>query len=69
MNKKKLKCTIRNCHGTMKFSKAMRSTTTGIPDFMGDKYPVTLSAGGPGTLIECLKCDKCGHSIGIIKEK
>jgi len=65
-----MKCSKRNCKGTMKRSKAIQQTSTsGLPDFPGDTVGITLSAGGPGKLIECLKCDTCGHSVGITKEK
>ena len=41
---------------------AMESTFTGSPDFIGGAV-VTLSAGGPGRLVECgRKCSECGHS-------
>ena len=41
---------------------AMESTYTGSPDFPGGEV-VTLSAGGPGRLVECgRKCVDCGHS-------
>jgi hypothetical protein len=43
--------------------KAMRSTVTGIGDFHDADTVVTLSAGGPGTLIDCLKCPTCGYSV------
>ena len=65
-----MKCSRRNCDGIMKKSKAIQETlVSGLPDFPGDKYGITLSAGGPGKLIECLKCDKCGHSVSVKKEK
>ena len=47
----------------MKPSKAIAPTYTGIPDFPGDKHCVTISPGGPGKLVDCLKCEKCGHSV------
>lgn len=41
---------------------AMESTYPGSPDFIGGEV-VTLSAGGPGRLVECgRKCSECGHS-------
>ena len=35
---------------------------TGMPDFPHDNHAVTLSAGGPGYLMACLKCNACGYS-------
>ena len=39
----------------------------GIPDFIGqdpnDLRGQTLSAGGPGKLVDCWKCPECGFSI------
>lgn len=54
--------TCPKCGGTMRPGKAMGQTFTGLPDFDGDTSPVTLSPGGPGVLIDCVKCDACGHS-------
>lgn len=53
----------RRCGGETKPSKAIAQTLTGLPDFPGDNHCVTLSPGGPGMLIDCLKCEKCGHSV------
>lgn len=50
------------CGGAMKRGKALVSTVTGSPDFPGGEV-VTLSAGGPGRLVDCLKCAECGHSV------
>ena len=58
-----MKC--KKCGGQMKPSKAIAPTYTGIPDFPGDKHCVTISPGGPGKLVDCLKCEKCGHSVSI----
>ena len=52
----------RKCGGEMKPSKAIAQTFTGLPDFPG-KEVVTISPGGPGRLIDCRKCEKCGHSV------
>jgi hypothetical protein len=40
---------------------------SGISDFIGDTNPIcqTMSAGGPGKLIPCLKCPNCGYSVRI----
>ena len=37
--------------------------TGGAPDFPSDTHPTTFSAGGPGALVPCWKCPKCGRSI------
>lgn len=52
----------RRCGHQMKPSKAIAQTYGGIPDFAGG-HVVTMSPGGPGKLIDCLKCVNCGHSI------
>lgn len=43
--------------------------TEGAPDFPGDNVCVTVSAGGPGRVIDCLKCPCCGHSLGFLGTK
>jgi ribosomal protein S26 len=53
----------KKCGGTMQPGKAIEQTLTGIPDFVGDKYAVTVSPGGPGELIDCIKCVECGYSV------
>ena len=55
--------TCAKCGGRMLPGKAIEQTYTGVPDFIGDSYPVTLSAGGPGRLVDCLKCEACGWSV------
>ena len=52
----------RKCGGEIKPGKALAQTFTGLPDFPG-KEVVTISAGGPGRLIDCMKCEACGHSV------
>lgn len=52
----------RRCGGEMAPGKAIAQTYAGIPDFPG-KEVVTLSPGGPGVLVDCLKCRECGHSV------
>lgn len=37
--------------------------TAGTPDFPGDKEAVTFSAGGPGVVVEVMKCSQCGWSV------
>lgn len=53
----------RKCGGTMAPSKAIEQTYTGVPDFPGDDNITTLSQGGPGVLVDCLKCRACGWSV------
>ena len=50
------------CGGSLKPGIALQQTATGAPDFQ-DGEVVTLSAGGPGRLIGCLKCEACGWSV------
>ncbi len=53
------------CHtGTLGPSQALQSTYTGSPDFP-DGEVVTMSPGGPGRLVDCLKCQSCGHSVSL----
>lgn len=52
----------RRCGGQMKPSKAIAQTWTGQPEWPGDTI-YTMSPGGPGKMIDCLKCVNCGHSI------
>lgn len=55
--------TCKKCNGPMKPGQAIAQTfTSGAPDFTGDKHGITMSAGGPGKLVDCLKCEVCGWS-------
>jgi len=49
--------------GTMHLGRAIEQTLSGALDFIGDKHPTTISPGGPGRLVDCLKCDCCGYSV------
>lgn len=51
-----------HCYGSMRPGKATMQTFRGFADFPGGEA-VTMSPGGPGGLIDCLKCEKCGHSV------
>jgi len=53
----------RKCNGVMIKSKAIEQTYTGKPDFIGSSEVVTMSAGGKGKLVDCLKCEDCGWSV------
>ena len=44
------------------FGQAIAQTVSGRPDFHGGEV-VTMSPGGPGQLINCMKCSRCGHSV------
>ena len=59
--------TCKLCGGNMVVGDYIEQTFTGIPDFPGDKYPSTVSAGGSGSFRKngCLKCSDCGHSIAF----
>lgn len=50
------------CGAPMRPGIAMGQTVTGSPDF-GTEPGCTLSPGGPGEIIQCMKCMACGHSI------
>ena len=51
------------CKITMKPGLAILQTyTSGMPDFIGEDRGITWSPGGPGKLVWCSKCPKCGFS-------
>lgn len=50
------------CYGPMRPGKATMQTFRGFADFPGGEA-VTMSPGGPGKLIDCFKCERCGHSV------
>jgi hypothetical protein len=59
--------TCKKCKGKMKKGIAMLQTWTyGMPDFIGqdpnDHRGQTMSAGGPGKVVEVMKCEECGWS-------
>ena len=55
--------TCRRCGAKMRPGIALAQTlTAGDPDFHGSDV-VTLSHGGPGTVIDCMKCSACGWSV------
>lgn len=64
----------KKCRTELTPGKAIEQTgVVGMPDFPSDKYIsedriVTMYAGGPGKLIDCLKCPSCGWSMTISKE-
>lgn len=52
----------RHCGGQMKPSKAIAQTWAGQPEWEGDTI-YTMSPSGPGRMIDCMKCEKCGYSV------
>lgn len=57
------------CDGEMKPGKAILQTwEAGVPDFPGQTIGITMHAGGPGRLSDCLKCSQCGYSIMPIED-
>lgn len=57
----------KRCDVPMQPGKAIAQTVTGVPDFHG-KEVVTLSPGGQGVLIDCMKCPQCGWSVTVGEE-
>jgi hypothetical protein len=56
--------TCRRCGSEMRPGIAMSQTATpGALDFPGDREASTFSAGGPGKLVQCMKCPECGWSV------
>lgn len=57
-----LKC--KKCGGIGKPSQALLNTIVGYEDFGNDKGSVgtTLSRKGPAKIVDCMKCESCGHS-------
>lgn len=53
----------KRCGGIMRQGIAMGQTwSAGIPDFPGQDACITMSPGGPGRVIDCMKCEACGWS-------
>ena len=55
------------CGGEMNPGQALESTLVGEPDDMGGC--VTVSPGGPGKLVPCMKCAECGWSVTVGESK
>lgn len=57
----------RKCVGEMRPGVAIAPTVVmGCPDFPGNTAESggqTLSYGGPGRLVDCMKCAACGWSV------
>lgn len=58
------KCPKPKCAGLMTKSKAIAQTWVGSPEWAGDTI-YTMSPGGSGKLVDCLKCDQCGYSVSL----
>lgn len=54
-----MKCKL--CAVEMQPGKAIRQTVASSPYIAPDI--VAISLGGPGALVDCLKCPKCGWSV------
>ena len=52
----------RHCNVNLVVGRAMESTFVGAPDFVGDRHAATMSPGGAGRLVACMKCPLCGWS-------
>ena len=52
----------RKCGGKMLHGVALENTMIGSPDFIGGDV-VTMSASGLAQMVDCLKCEWCGHSV------
>ena len=52
----------KQCKCQLKPGKAIQNTVTGMADFIGGSV-ITFRPGGPGRLIDCLKCHLCGYSV------
>ena len=65
INDADLKPICKKCGGSMKPSKALENTLVSSDDFGGDanQRGSTQSRSGTAILVDCLKCDACGHSI------
>lgn len=56
--------TCRHCFAKLYPGVAIGQTyKQGLPDFPGDSRGQTLHTGGPGKLIDVLKCPQCGYSV------
>ncbi|WP_448510089.1 hypothetical protein [Immundisolibacter sp.] len=54
----------KRCCGIMRPGITMGQTwIAGIPDFPGQDACITMSPGGPGRVVDCMKCEACGWSL------
>lgn len=61
--------TCRKCGAPMAPGKAIENTLVGIGDFGPADRVVTMSPGGPGRLVDCMKCTACGWSVTAPSEE
>lgn len=52
------------CGAQMSPGIALENIPTGSPDFIGGDV-VTVSSSGRATIVDCLKCERCGHSLSV----
>lgn len=50
------------CGGALKSGIALVDINGGVPDFEGGEV-VTMSPTGRAKIVDCLKCETCGHSV------
>lgn len=54
----------RKCGGRCKESRALVNPLCGSPEFSdGDMAGATLSAAADAVILDCFKCENCGHSF------
>ena len=52
------------CGGNYHPARALVNTTVAAIDFSDiDIYGDTLSRSGPAKMVDCMKCESCGHSF------
>ena len=57
------KPSCKKCGGEMRKGVAMAQTCTGRTPNAPKDHVFTMSLGGPGQLVGCLKCKQCGWSV------
>lgn len=50
------------CGGALESGIALVDIYGGVPDFEGGEV-VTMSPTGRAKIVDCLKCETCGHSV------
>lgn len=50
------------CGGALEPGIALVDINGGVPDFEGGEV-VTMSPTGRAKIVDCLKCETCGHSV------
>lgn len=54
-------CACPRCRGEMLPGIALETTWVGSPDDLGGDL-MTMNPGGPGRMVDCVKCQSCGFS-------